>query len=202
MGKRHELLYLGRILFAGLFIFEFLNWVGLLHFSLEFTWLGLLLTSGAVWLACEMITKEFHHNELPPRSQGLAFMGAAIPIYADALGDINRWYGAISHYDKYLHFLGGAAAAGLVLLVIYTYAKRKKASFTISENWVAWISFLIATALGVLYEFEEYLEDYFTGSHRSGGGPDTAGDLLFDTFGAILVIVTVWLVWKAKKKKI
>lgn len=199
--KKHAFLYVGRALLGGLFIFEFLNWIGLLHFSLEFTWLGLMLTSGAIWLACELILKSFTHNELPAKSQGLAFVGAAIPTYADAIGDINRWYGAIPHYDKYLHFLGGAAAAGLVILIIYAYAKKKRPSFTVSQNWVAWISFLIAVALGVLYEFEEYLEDYFTGSHRSGGSWDSVGDLIYDTLGAILVIVTVWLVWKSRKKK-
>ncbi len=201
MKKPHTFLYIGRALLAGLFIFEFLNWIGVLNFSLEFTWLGLMLTSGAVWLACELIVKSFSHDELPAKSQGLAFVGAAIPIYADALADINRWYGGIHYYDKYMHFLGGAAAAGLVIFVMYAYAKKKRPTFIVSNNWVAWISFLTTVALGVLYEFEEYLEDYFTGSHRSGGSWDSVGDLIFDTLGAVLVIGTVLIVWKLRKKK-
>lgn len=199
--KRHTLFYIARALFAGLFIFELLNWIGILNFSLEFTWLGLMLTSGAVWLACELIVKSFSHDELPARTQGLTFIGAAIPIYADALADMNRWYGAIRHYDKYMHFLGGAAAAGLVMFVIYAYAKKKRPTFIVSNNWVAWISFFIAVSLGVLYEFEEYLEDYFTGSHRSGGSWDSVGDLIFDTLGGILVIGTVWIILRLRKKK-
>ncbi len=199
--KKHFLFYLARAFFAVLFVYEVLNWLGILHYSLEFTWLGLVLTSGLVWLACELVMKKFSHDEMPSSVQGLAFLGAAAPVYADALADMNRWYGSISHFDKYLHFLGGVAAAGLVILIVSTLAKRKKPEFTVSNNWVAWISFLIALALGVLYEFEEYLEDVFTGSSRSGGSADTASDLLFDAIGAALVVVTVWLVWKSKKTR-
>lgn len=200
--KQHLLLYLGRALFAGLVIFEFLNWIKILNFSLEFTWLGLLLTSGAVWLGAELVTRRFSHEHLSLKAKGLTFIGAAIPIYADALADINRWYGGIQYYDKYMHFLGGAAAAGLVTLVVRAHAKRKKPSFIVSDGWAAWISFFISISLGVLYELEEYLEDFFTGSHRSGGGPDTAGDMLYDTLGAMIVVFVAWLVWKRNRKKI
>lgn len=198
--KRSSLFLIGRILIGGLFFFEVLNWLGVLHFHLEFTWLGLMLTSGFVWLICEIIMQRFSTEALPEKWRGYLLLGACVPVYLDALGDMNLWYGTVPYYDKYLHFFGGFSIAIMVAVLFSALAKQKKSSFQLSSGWIAYITFLTATGFGVLYEFEEYLEDVFTGSRRSGGGPDTAGDLLFDVLGALIVTLVLWQVWKRKKK--
>ncbi|MBU0963868.1 hypothetical protein KKC06_02410, partial [Patescibacteria group bacterium] len=42
---------------------------------------------------------------------------------------------------------------------------------------------------GVLYELEEYLEDVFTGGNRLGSGVDTANDMMWNTIGALIVVL-------------
>ena len=45
-----------RIGFAAWIIFELLNWIGVLNFTLDFTWLGLVVTAVFVWTALEIVS--------------------------------------------------------------------------------------------------------------------------------------------------
>jgi len=52
-----------------------------------------------------------------------------------------------------------------------------------------------------MYEIEEYLEDYFTGSHRLGDGLDTAEDLMFNIVGGLVVLSIIVIYLKIKEKR-
>jgi uncharacterized membrane protein YsdA (DUF1294 family) len=56
----------------------------------------------------------------------------------------------------------------------------------------------INVIVAVLYEVEEYLEDFFTLSQRLGDGPDTANDMMVNLIGGAGCMVGV-LVYKKIK---
>lgn len=180
------LLILARILFAGLVLFELLNYIGVLHFHIEFTWLGLMITALGVWGIAEVILWRVGEH-MPPNTKALALFATSLVVYIDALADINRWYD-LSHFDNLMHFIGGSSAC-ILLFVVFDALRKNAQAFRVSLRWASYITFVTAVSLGVLYEFEEYLEDVFTGSHRLGDGPDTANDLLMNTLGAAIFVL-------------
>jgi hypothetical protein len=183
---------LGRILIIGLIATEFLNRFGFLHFPLTFTWDGLIVTSIIVWLLLETTSL------LLKKSCGLMLSGwifplAATVLYIDALGDILRLYSQFGWYDQVAHILGGMSVGATLFSVIHSYVHCGKIRL---GRWGQGIFALFGAAFfGVLYELEEYFEDYFNHVHlRLGDGPDTANDLLLDVVGAGIIILLIILV--------
>lgn len=189
---------ISRVLIAGLLIFELFNQFGVLHFTLNFTWLGLTLTCIIGWLIVEGVSF-FLKKYCGQPIAGLAMVIAVAAIYLDALGDILGFYGKFGWYDQAAHFLGAAAAGGLMFSIIYSFAQCGKIKLGFLGQGLFALS--ATTLLGVIYELEEYLEDFFTGSHRLGDGPDTANDLLLDMTGAIaaILICIIYLAFIKKK---
>lgn len=177
---------ISRVLLAGILIFELLNQAGILNYTLTFTWLGLILTASVIWLFAEIVSsflKKYCDRALPGWEMAI-ITGA---VYIDALGDILRFYGKFSWYDQLAHFLGGMAATSVVFSVIYSFVKYKKMALELFG--IGFFSVAAASFFGALYEIEEYLEDYYTGSHRLGGGPDTANDLMLNLLGSFLAAI-------------
>lgn len=185
-----------RLLLAGLIIFELLNEFGVLNFTLHFTWFGLSITAIAVWTGLEIISyflKKLHAEPLA----GWAFLLATSSVYIDALGDILNFYGRYGWYDATAHFLGGASAGAIILSILTALNQSKQ--FNLRNFWLGFFSLMVANFLGVLYELEEYFEDYFTGSRRLGDGPDTANDIFLNTLGAFMIISAI-LFFKKRKR--
>ena len=198
------LITLARLLFAGLVIFELFNYVGILHFHIEFTWLGLLITALSVWIIAELVLLRFGKH-MSMNRKAVALLATSLVVYPDAIGDINRWY-SYQYFDATLHFMGGSAAA-ILLFIVFDAIRKNSASFRVPIRWAAFVSLTSAVFLGVLYEIEEYLEDVFTGSFRLGDGPDTANDLLMNTLGALTFVLLLAYIFhrlelrkKGKKK--
>ena len=180
---------------AGLISFELLNAAGILLFSLDFTWLGLSITAIFCWAVIEIISGLLKKSYGAPLA-GWTMLVAAGAVYMDALGDILHFYGRFGWYDQFAHFAGGAAVAILTFDVAWRLAQKHKMPL-----WFSSFSAIAATALfGALYEIEEYLEDYFTGSHRLGDGPDTANDLMLDIIGAVVIIALISITFSSIKK--
>jgi uncharacterized membrane protein YjdF len=177
---------ISRTAIAGLIVFELLNEAGILLFSLDFTWLGLSITAIFCWSVIEIISGLLKKSYGAPLA-GWTMLVAAGAVYMDALGDILHFYGRFGWYDQFAHFAGGAAVAILAFDIAWRLAQKHKIPL-----WFSSFFTIAATALfGALYEIEEYLEDYFTGSHRLGDGPDTANDLFLDIIGAIVIILAI-----------
>lgn len=197
--KNNFLVVIARVLFGLLAFFELLNWAGILHFSLDFTWLGLLLTSVIVWLMLELLMGRV--RRFAPRFQfGIGMILAFGAVLADALGDMLHLYTHYVWYDQFLHFAGALAAGVLVFATIYALANSPKYSkLNASFGWVAFIAFCATVFLGVVYELEEYLEDVLTNSNRFGDAHDTGNDLLLDVSGALLAILLFWVYFTVRK---
>ena len=108
-------------------------------------------------------------------------------------------YFLFSWYDQAAHFTGGAACAGLVFSFLRRLTKTR--IIQIGRWGLTVFSIAITGFLGSLYEIEEYLEDFFRGSHRLGDGFDTANDMLLNALGAVFIILLFILFAVAKSRK-
>lgn len=180
---------LGRLGFLGWIVFELLNWQGVLHFTLDFTWGGLVLTASVVWIVLEIISgrlKKATGQPLP----WFVLLAAVLSVSVDALGDLRHWYSGYAWYDQLAHAIGGGVAGIMVFTSIWQLVQAGK---VLIPKWLTGVFGLsIAVMLGAFYELEEYLEDVITGSHRLGDGFDTANDILMNTIGAIVFILVAY----------
>lgn len=175
-----------RLAFAILLSVEFLSALRVLRVTLDFTWLGLLITSSAVWIGLELVHRSLHrkhHRALPLHLWWLAFFAVAF----DAFGDINRWYSAYGWYDRAAHLIASGIAA--VILFHLLRALLHQDTEKHHPRLALILSFTSVATLGVLYEVEEYLEDVINLTNRLGDAFDTVEDLIFNILGAGLVLL-------------
>ena len=175
-----------RLGYGGWIIFDLLNWVGVLNFTLDFSWLGLVITSGFVWGVIEFTSaklKKSTGQTLP----WIVYFGGLFSVSMDALGDIAHWYSAYEWYDQMTHALGGGMAALIAFFVFWRL--NQAGNIRVGEKLLGFMAFTTTAFLGVLYELEEYIEDVFTGGNRLGTGVDTANDMMWNTIGALVVVI-------------
>lgn len=186
---QHILRQLGRLIIILLIIFEVLNFFKVLNFSLDFTWLGLVLSSAATLITVEIVSAALKRHTGRPLLD-IVYLMVAVSVLLDAVSDIFRLYSSFDYTDKILHFLAGGAAAIFIFSVIKDYVDAKK----INLGRFGRIFFPICTAsfLGTLYEIEEYAESYFFGTNRLGDAFDTANDLLMNNLGAVFFMLFIF----------
>lgn len=183
-----------RLAFFGLFMFEFLNYLGILHFSLDFTWIGLMITVLGIWLLLEIVNF-YLYRKTKKKINGAVYFLVAFVIYFDAFGDILHLYSNFGWYDQVMHFAGGAAVALIFFCVFHFFYNH------LDMLICALLSISLGETFCVLFELEEYFEDYFTGSHRLGDGFDTANDLFLDLIGALCIAFIFFSAQHFKKRK-
>ncbi|MDD5039973.1 MAG: hypothetical protein PHY34_02375 [Patescibacteria group bacterium] len=177
-----------RLAFSAWIVFEFLNWIEVLHFSLDFTWSGLIVTSGSVWLAVEVISNRVRKATGEP-FPWFVFLGAFLSVSVDAMGDVAHWYSKYMWYDQMAHAFGGGMTA---LLAFYLFWHLRQAGkLGIGKKLTGFIAVIMTMALGTCYEMEEYIEDKIRGvvGKRLGDGIDTADDMMWNMIGAIVVVL-------------
>ncbi|MFH0857078.1 MAG: hypothetical protein V1860_04225 [bacterium] len=125
---------------------------------------------------------------------------AAFGIYIDSFGDIFFLYSRYTWYDQAAHFLGGVSAGIIIFKIIKALNDCRKIS--LSYFSMAFFSLMSAGFAGMTYEIEEYLEDFYTGSHRLGNGFDTANDMMLCILGALTIIIIMSIYLKYKRRKI
>lgn len=190
------MLKIARLAFAAWLLVEFLSWLKILPLTLEFTWLGLMLTASIVWLALEIISWRLKKTGAR-YLWGLTYLVSLFSVCIDAFGDIARFYGTYAWYDQVAHFIGGAAVALVIFDMLVSLQQANKINLPLKGRGAITIG--LAMALGSVYELEEYLEDVFFASHRLGDAIDTANDMLLNTIGAVIIIVTLVIIRRRKK---
>ena len=190
--KKIHMIFIARIVFAIVILFELLNGFGVLRVPLDFSWFGLIVTSGVAWASIELLFGKAG-NEKKLR---IALPIAAMAVLLDMAGDVFRLYSRIMWYDKALHVIGGAAVAYLVYLLV------ERALSALRPNMQVLFVVGITSLLGTAYEVEEWLEDAWVHGQmlRLGNGPDVADDMLMNIVGAGIVMAIV-LLYEARKKK-
>ena len=106
-----------RILFVALIIFEFLNFVKILQFNTQFTWLGLVLTAIFALLVLEITAYQYKKikGHYLHWSVWLIVTGA---LGLDAFGDFFHLYGLIPWWDQFVHYFASAVIAFVLFIVI------------------------------------------------------------------------------------
>jgi cation transport ATPase len=174
------------LLFGGIFLFEVLNYVHILSFPIDFTWLG-RVTSTLVVFGILRAVDEVLKRTIGTRLQGTIWILMTIVLLVDFFGDVFGLYGRFEYYDQVAHFFSGPLLVISLLLVLETLCKRLRWNHSKAVTYL--LALGINTIFAVFYEIEEYLEDYFFHSHRLGDGPDTANDLMLNLFGGIVLIL-------------
>jgi len=178
---------LARVLFALLAFFEVLNYVSVLHFTLVYTWLGLIVTVLGIWVLMETTHRKRAHH---PASWFMAL--AAVGV--DAGGDMLKFYQNVPHYDKYVHFAISAAGVAIILFLL----ARQDAALRGRDYLLALTSIV---SLGALYELEEFWESALFHTNRWGGGPDTLTDITANIFGATLAVVAGFIIIHYRRRR-
>ena len=188
-----------RICILVLIIFEFLNYFGALHFVLDFTWLGLIVTSFLAWIVVEIVIYYFFHitkKQLP----FWILLLILLMVYLDALADVRNLYSQYSWFDQFLHFFSGLAIFSVLFYIFYYLEKAKVLKMGVFG--ISLLAVCLTVMLGVFYELEEYFEDVINGSNRLGDGFDTANDMMLCLLGALIMMLVINLIFKFKNKKI
>lgn len=179
-----------RLVFVGLFLFELANYFGLLKFSLDYTWFGLLITLFGASVGLEgtayVLRKKFN-IEMPWIAWPIG-LGA---VLFDVIGDIGHFYETFRWYDQVAHYIGTMASTTVFLAFFRVVQKSRGWQYPPTLNLV--LALAMGLTLGVLYEIEEYSEDVISGSSRLGNGRDTANDLLLNFLGASTVVFFAWI---------
>jgi hypothetical protein len=117
-------------------------------------------------------------------------------------GGVLDAYHSIPYYDDFTHFVSSVLVAFFAFVVIYI----------LDEYWdglhmdkyaMAFMVVIFTMAMGVLWEFNEWISDTIFETNEQWGLNDTMSDLLVDTFGGIIVaFIGVNLIKKGSIKKI
>jgi uncharacterized membrane protein YjdF len=193
-----------RLLFAGLFIFELLNFLKILEFNTQFTWLGLVITSAFMFALLE-ITAHKYKQKKGHYMHWSIWVIVTVALSLDACGDFFHLYGKITWWDQIVHYSVSAIIAFTLFAVINAFWVDKfKYSLLFKEGRLKLASFLAATSaisLGALYEVEEYVEDVLFNTNRLGPGSDTANDLTMNILGVLTTITIIYLHYLATHKR-
>ncbi len=184
-------IYLRRAAYAilgGLVVFDALNFLQVVPYQVEFTLFGRIVSTGGAFLAlviADALFKKHIGRALP----GIVWASFALIIVGDFFGDVFHFYGSWDRYDQAIHFLSGPflVAPLIALLVMIKNAKQ----WRVPDGILYLLALGINVTIAVLYEVEEYLEDFFTLSQRLGDGPDTANDLMVNLIGGVGCILAV-----------
>lgn len=208
--RRHSLKWcrtsnMARLAFICLMIFQLLNMVGVLDFNPEYTWRGLFSTSFVIFIALEIVSYGYYARKkalLPGVLWALTFISVALDFSADFF----HLYGKFDWWDQMLHFVNSANTCFIVFVIISAYWIE---GFTFSLVGAAgrlrltlWLAAATTSALGAIYEIEEYLEDLIYLTNRSGPGMDTSDDIFLNSLGILVMTLVLYIIFRQRKKKL
>jgi len=193
-----------RFLFGSLIIFEILNYLKILQFNTQYTWLGLVITA-VFTLAVLEITAYKYKQKKGHYLHWSVWIIITIALSLDAAGDFFHLYGNIAWWDQVVHYFNSVIICFTLFAVINAfYVDKFKFSLLLKEGRLKLALFLSATStvsLGALYEMEEYLEDVFFHTNRSGLGTDTANDITMNLLGTLTIVVVVCVYYFVTHKR-
>lgn len=195
-----------RTLLGLLTLFELMGWTGVISFTVQFTWRGLVITSLVAIALLEIIA--YRYAQLKRLTlHWSVWLALLVTLLFDAAGDMFFLYNRFNWWDQTAHFFVSAVACFTLFVIINAFLTDP---FSFKFLWrsqrsrlASLLAFTCTLSLGVLYEIEEYLEDSMYGTSRLGPGTDTANDLLNNSLGALMVIllITIYYFIFHKKRK-
>jgi len=198
------IIYLARVLFAGLIIFELLNFLKILQFNTQFTWLGLVITSIVSLVILEYIANKY----IKVKGSYLHYsmwliVWAALAL--DAFGDFFHWYGRFNWWDQFVHWFVSAVVCFVLFIGINAFWVDKFKFSLLMKTGRLKLSLLLAATstmtLSAMYEVEEYVEDVIFHTNRLGPGADTANDLFLNLVGVLTAVVFVIIYYQVTHRR-
>lgn len=176
------------LVFIGIAFFELLNYLNVLHFSVDYTWFGRLFSTLFIFTTLLLIDLIVWRT-LQIRLDGKIWLFLAILLTFDFLGDIFHFYTRWEWYDQLVHFMSGLVLVTVLGLCFEQIVTRKGWNIPLPMLYLLVLG--VNTIFAVLYEIEEYSEDYLYHTHRLGDGPDTVNDLLLNLVAGVLTVVCI-----------
>lgn len=193
-----------RALFAGLFVFELLNFLKILRFNLEYTWFGLIITSTVSFFILEITAHKYRKIKGHYLHWSMWLIVVA-GLWLDAAGDFFRFYGKYLWWDQFVHIFISAVVAFVLFVVINAFWLDKlKFSLLFNAGRFKLSLFLAAAttlSLSALYEIEEYAEDVLFKTNRLGPGTDTANDLFCNLIGVLAAASFILIYYSLTRKR-
>lgn len=205
--EKHKLVVINftRLFFAGLIIFEILNYLKILQFNLQYTWLGLIITSTVSLIILEITAYRYKEKKGHFLHWSIWLIVVA-GLSLDAAGDFFLLYGKFDWWDQVVHLFNSAMVCFTLLTVINAFWIDKFRFSLLFKTGRLKLSLLLASSitmsLGALYEIEEYVEDLIFHTNRLGPGTDTADDLFMNLIGiaiTVAIITTYYLITHKRK---
>ena len=144
---------------------------------------------------------------------GFMYVLFVVFLYAAIyLGEIRSFYYRIPHWDLILHGFSGLMLGALSFSVIVLLNDAEKIKISLSPAFVAVFAFSFAVAMGVLWEFYEFLLDGLLGLNMQkfaledgqaligrAALVNTMGDLIVDAIGATVMSAVGYVSVKYRK---
>ena len=193
-----------RVLFVGLIVFEILNFLKILNFTLEFTWLGLIITAITSLVLLEIVAHKYRQKK-KHRLHWSVWLIILASLCLDVFGDIFHFYGQYDWWDQVVHtFISAVTCFTLFTIISAFWIDKFRFSLLFKKGKLTLSLLLAATStmtLTALYEIEEYIEDTLFDTNRLGPGTDTVNDLVCNLFGVLIVVVFVVVYYRITKKR-
>jgi len=162
----------------------------------NWTWAWGCLFSILITLVPSILKRNFHVT-LP---WILDFM-ITITLFVHIAGGILSLYNTFPLYDKIAHFISAVFVSFLAFIVIYILDEYWE-GLHMDKYAMAFFVIVATMAMGVAWEFNEWITDLFFGTNSQRGLQDTMTDLLVDTIGGtIMAIVGVNMIKSGKLKR-
>jgi uncharacterized membrane protein YjdF len=119
-------------------------------------------------------------------------------LFVHIAGGILSLYHLIPLYDKFAHFVSSILVSFLAFVIIYILDQYWE-GLHMDKYAMAFFVVMTTMAMGVIWEFNEWITDLVFGTNEQWGLHDTMTDLLVDTIaGIIMAAVGVNLIKKGK----
>ena len=80
---------------------------------------------------------------------------------AEILGEVNRYYLTVPHFDTILHTINGFIMAGIGFALVDILNRSEKVTFSLSPAYLVFVAFCFSMTTGVIWEFFEFGMDQF-----------------------------------------
>jgi hypothetical protein len=161
----------------------------------NFTWAGGCLLAIFISLVPSILKRNYKIT-LPWM---LDFM-ITTALFVHIAGGILSLYYLLPHYDDIAHLVSSVLVAFLSFIIIYILDVYWE-GLHMDKYVMAFFVVMTTMAMGVMWEFNEWITDLVFGTNEQWGLQDTMTDLLIDTFGGIIMaFIGVNLIKKGKFK--
>lgn len=111
-----------------------------------------------------------------------------LALFLHVVGGFSGFYDNIPGWDHITHIMSASLVAALGFVAVVTIDKYVE-SIYLPRPFLAFFIVMFTMAFGVLWEFMEFANDQFAGTHLQYSLDDTMVDMMFDAFGGFVVAI-------------